>query len=345
MRSKEETLEQAVIELPTSAKTLYIIGNGFDLYHELDTSYSSFGLFLKENHYEIYEYFIKYFGLPELDEKDKESFQDPLWSHFEESLATLNIEEVLDDHIDFIAKPFSDSFRDGDWHTIEVMVCDIRDALTIKMVDSFKSFINQVKYPLLIENKKLKIESESIFLNFNYTHTLKYFYKIPSNNILFIHNNGDSKEPLILGHGINPDKFENENDKPPIGLTREQLIDWHETRSDRYDLSIERGKITLMEYFKKSFKSTSLILKNHAEFFNSLGNISKVIILGHSLSEIDRPYISKIICSTNADAKWLVSFHKPEEINIRKKRLIELGLKEEQISMIKISDLTKNKQH
>src|SRR5436190_20530566 len=108
------------------ANTLYIIGNGFDLYHGLDTWYSSFGLYLRDNREEIYEYFIKYFGLPELDENDAESLKDPLWSHFEESLAMLNMDDVMSDHEEYTANPASDDFSDGDWDTIEVMVSQIR---------------------------------------------------------------------------------------------------------------------------------------------------------------------------------------------------------------------------
>lgn len=59
-------------------KTLYILGNGFDLHHKLDTWYSSFGLFLKEHHSEIYEVFLEYHGFGDLDEDDEESLKDPL---------------------------------------------------------------------------------------------------------------------------------------------------------------------------------------------------------------------------------------------------------------------------
>ena len=43
-------------------KTLYIIGNGFDMYHGLDTKYQSFGFFLKKKHSRIYDYLTDYYG-------------------------------------------------------------------------------------------------------------------------------------------------------------------------------------------------------------------------------------------------------------------------------------------
>ena len=48
--------------------TLYIIGNGFDLFHGLNTSYKSFGFYLKGKHSEIYDYLIEYYGLPYLED-------------------------------------------------------------------------------------------------------------------------------------------------------------------------------------------------------------------------------------------------------------------------------------
>ena len=46
---------------------LYIIGNGFDLYHNLNTSYRSFGLFLKSKYPVIYDRLIEYYGFSDLN--------------------------------------------------------------------------------------------------------------------------------------------------------------------------------------------------------------------------------------------------------------------------------------
>lgn len=51
--------------------SLYIIGNGFDLHHELDTHYRSFGLYLQDHYGAIYDQLLEYFGLPHIDKNDK----------------------------------------------------------------------------------------------------------------------------------------------------------------------------------------------------------------------------------------------------------------------------------
>jgi hypothetical protein len=60
-------------------KSLYVIGNGFDLHHNLDTWYSSFGLFLKNKYSQIYDVFLEYYGFGDLDEEDEESLKDSMW--------------------------------------------------------------------------------------------------------------------------------------------------------------------------------------------------------------------------------------------------------------------------
>jgi len=45
---------------------LYVIGNGFDVHHGLDTRYTSFGLYLKKNYRETYELLLDYYGFADL---------------------------------------------------------------------------------------------------------------------------------------------------------------------------------------------------------------------------------------------------------------------------------------
>ena len=320
-------------------KTLYIIGNGFDLYHKLDTWYSTFGLFLRDNHSDIYEYFLNYFGFPELDEDDAESLKDPLWSEFETNLAALDIDVVMDEYSEFAANPASDDFSDGDWDTIAVYVSQIRDDLTIKMLDLFKEFILNIEYPDENRLNILNIDKNATFFNFNYTKSLEYYYKIPSSQILYIHNSAESNDKLILGHGMNPIEFERKDENPPEGLNDEEYEQWREAKADAYDFSIERGRDELIQYFTNSFKATSELIKKNDSFFNSLISINKVYVLGHSLADVDKAYFEKILKNVRKHAIWIVSYHNPNEKNARKNRLKELGLNNRQIVLIKMNDL------
>ncbi|MDH1365943.1 bacteriophage abortive infection AbiH family protein, partial [Acinetobacter johnsonii] len=75
---------------------LYVIGNGFDVHHGLDTKYTSFGLYLKKNYRDVYNLLLEHFGFTDLDPDFPSSMLDPLWSEFESSMSGLSTDSVLE---------------------------------------------------------------------------------------------------------------------------------------------------------------------------------------------------------------------------------------------------------
>ena len=63
-------------------REFYIIGNGFDLYHGLTTSYADFCQYVKENDKALYEFLERYVYF--------ESDKDGLWNNFEQNLGTFD---------------------------------------------------------------------------------------------------------------------------------------------------------------------------------------------------------------------------------------------------------------
>jgi len=150
-------------------KVLYILGNGFDLWHGLPTSYGHFYDQAAQSLDELEEYFVQYndLSIP--------------WSDFENNLGdydwqTLFQEQELPDFE-------SDNFRPS-------MVSDI--------TNEFETWLNTIEVSSV--NPKISFESDSIFLSFNYTSTLQSVYGIDSARINHIHGNVDNHEPLIFGH-------------------------------------------------------------------------------------------------------------------------------------------------
>ncbi|MDT0676477.1 bacteriophage abortive infection AbiH family protein [Autumnicola musiva] len=318
---------------------LYIIGNGFDLYHCLDTWYSSFGIYLQKTDEETYDHLLEYLYLPELDEEDEVSLKDPLWSTFENSLAGLDIEEVLEKFSEYSANPGSDDFSDGDWDTIRVYVSEVKKHLTDKLLENFKTFVQNVHYPDTDDLTLLNLEENAIYLNFNYTKTLELYYNIPSDQILYIHNKADGISPLILGHGLHPEKFRKEEPKMPENMSLEEQEQWMDFQSNNYDLSIENGRDELIDYFQTTFKSTEKIISNNISFFNSLKSIQEINVLGHSISQVDALYFKTIIGMPNKNKiTWNVSYHKEDEKLKKKQSLIDLGLDASQINLCKMED-------
>lgn len=85
---------------------LYIIGNGFDLHHELKTAYTDFGKFLKSDlqYSQIYDAINKYLFFEYSD--------NSVWNRLEGNLANLDFEGVSDDLRDYIP-----SIGDDDWNS------------------------------------------------------------------------------------------------------------------------------------------------------------------------------------------------------------------------------------
>lgn len=323
------------------AHTLYIIGNGFDRYHRLDTRYQSFALFLKEKYYEIYELFIQYYGLPDLDGEDASSYYDPLWADFENALAGLDFETVLEDNKDYLANPSSPDFRDRDWHAYQFEMEAIVDKLTKEMAKAFKEFILAVSFPDDVDDVLIELERNSIYLTFNYTDTLEKYYGIKLNKILYIHGKAkNSVDKIILGHGVHPSTFEEKEEVPPAGLDEEQMEMWREYQENKHEYSYDAGKSELMSYFKQSYKSTEEIIAQSGSFFTNLKEVKKIIVLGHSLAEVDQPYFRKIIqCLTDKSIPWFVSYYSETERDSHLDKLVSLGLDKTQITMIKMDSL------
>ncbi|MHA2760720.1 bacteriophage abortive infection AbiH family protein [Vibrio harveyi] len=289
---------------------LYIIGNGFDIHHKLDTYYTTFGLYLKEHNREVYDLLVDHFGFSDLVPTDKESMSDPLWSEFEHSLSLLDTSTVMENFEDYLPVYSSDDFRDSDRYSFEIEMERVLGQLTTDLYACFKKFILSVKLPTLNRELAVNLDRDALYLTFNYTNTLNHYYDIPDDNVLFIHEKAQVDDvELVLGHGVDPKNFEDKPAVPPADLSHEDYDRWCQDQADQYDDSYERGKDMINRYFTVTFKGTDKIIDRNSEFFDSLSSIEEVFVLGHSLAEVDLPYFRKIVSSVNPDIKWTVSYY------------------------------------
>ncbi|WP_449568658.1 bacteriophage abortive infection AbiH family protein [Lelliottia nimipressuralis] len=295
---------------------LYVTGNGFDLHHGLDTSYFSFGYFLRSHQRESYNNLVEFVGftdLPEeLDQLDND--EHPLWCEFESNLAGLNSQAVLDEFNDYLPHLSDPDFRDRDWHAFDIEMQRILESLTDGLFTQFTSFISLVKYPELAADKTLQLCNNALFINFNYTSTIECYYGIKSSQILYIHGNASLPgDRLILGHGIDPENFKEHPDEPPTDVTDEELEQWYQHMSDNYDFAYESGKQTLNRYFTQSFKNTEEVMSAGQAFFSQLNAVNEVIIVGHSLSAVDMPYFAAIKQHVQPNSTWTATCYLEKE--------------------------------
>ncbi|MCK7268778.1 bacteriophage abortive infection AbiH family protein [Enterobacter cloacae] len=319
---------------------LYITGNGFDLHHGLKTSYFSFGYFLRNHHAELYELLIDFLSFTDLPKyQDQLNTNDhPLWSDFENSLSGLDSEFVLDSFTEYLPNISDPHFRDRDWHSFEIEIKRILDKLTDGLFEKFRDFISQVKYPPLAMDKRLRLCENSFFINFNYTNTIEHYYKIDSSRILYIHGIASTPEtPLVLGHGIDPENFIEPPIEPPSGINNEELQIWFQQQADNYNVSYENGKHVINNYFKHSFKNTEKVISESIEFFKRLKFINEIVIIGHSLSDVDMPYFSAIQKYVHPDCSWTATYYLEKEHIQHWHKLRKLGVNNPMI--VEISSL------
>ncbi|MDP1815420.1 MAG: bacteriophage abortive infection AbiH family protein [Leadbetterella sp.] len=312
---------------------IYIIGNGFDLHHDLKTKYSNFATYLEANNKDLYDILKNHISFPQSD--------PDLWSNFEENLANLDVDEILSDNSYVLPNYASDDFREGDRYLFPDIMDEYFEKLK-KLIEEFQGFIQNVEYLMISEELKIELESDSFFLTFNYTNTLERLYKIDKKNILYIHNSafyGSGR--IILGHGMDPKHFQEQLQEPPDDVDIDDYEKWYQENVD-YEYSYNTGEENLMRYFEATFKPTKEIINSHSSFFSSINKYKEVFILGHSLSNIDLPYFEEIFKNSSPNTEWRVSYYNGEEGKKHFETLINLGIKEDKITLFNLPEIQQN---
>ena len=166
---------------------------------------------------------------------------------------------------------------------------------------------------------KCKFREKSIFLTFNYTRTLEDIYEIRDNEICHIHGKvGDAD--LIIGHCWNYGKEKISSEKFP----------------SMHSIIASEFKEKIMAKLEK--KCDDIVVDN-TDFFGRIRSIARVVVLGHSLSEVDMPYFREISRQVGNEVIWDISYHTDND----KKRIDdftrELNIKDGYWNRSKFDDL------
>lgn len=144
------------------------------------------------------------------------------------------------------------------------------------MIDQANTQLEKVK-----SQYKKNIFDNSTIVTFNYTSTLDYF-DVKETDILYIHGKFSNEDNLIFGYK-NPRSF-----SLPL--------------SDDYYFNEQKGLVEdFYEANKKDFQFDGL-----EKFLKDKSKIEEVIVLGHSMAEVDREYM-EIIEKHVSPAKWIIS--------------------------------------
>jgi hypothetical protein len=294
-------------------KRLFIIGNGFDLHHGMKTSYWNFRNYLLETGTEILRT-MEIFNM----------FQEDLWSDFEANLANIDVQLMYDYYSDSLVSYADDNWSDMYHHEFQYFIEQDTSYMSYELISQFVKWICSIEMPTKISEGIAKCFAEikdSYYLNFNYTPTLQSLYGIDDEKVLHIHNRVVHEgSEIILGHAVG---------KPPSDL---DLV-YGDVRTDEaYDL--------IRKYYATTHKSTASVIAKNQSFFNSPDKYNEIIIMGHSLSDVDLPYIQQIttnLCHKNT--RWYVSYYSAGEIASQRRSLEKCSISDNKVSFFRLSDL------
>lgn len=298
--------------------TLYILGNGFDCCHGLNTSPDKFIEILKTK--EVYN---------EIDTAEMvfERY-NVLWGDYESCLADIDLELIAEEQMiapDYLSDHEYD--RDGGIFNMqqytESLQCAIQESLEL-MVDNANESLDK-KESVLREF----LQNNDAVLNFNYTSTLERLYRIPEGvKICHVHGFREDKEKLLLGYGggIESKDYYNkcfktddlndiqkrikeiQADSSLPEMEKEHILqclqeDYDNLTSDRdYYMDTQRE---IVFHFYESLKK-KMQFEKVKEFLRGCTNISRVVVMGHSMSDVDREYMS-LIEEVLSPQEWKIS--------------------------------------
>lgn len=295
-------------------KTLYILGNGFDLAHGLKTKYSDFYNYLsKDQDTQSFLYnMIDAYGA--YDEEWWNSFEESLgdgtWFEYEfENMAESVIENMVTDDGDEM--PDIEFTLESHWESYYKFM----EKLNVYVLKWINDSIDLSEVEPMC---KMLIEEDALFINFNYTMVLEEIYKISERNVLHVHGSVAERK-AVMGHGNVEviDKYR--------ALTEDDL--------EKLDKNGATVNDAIASFYEATYKDTEAIISLNSYFWKRLSEVESVHIYGHSLGIVDKPYFDKIKSCIPDNAEWFFYNYDKTEEEIRGS-MEALGVKQEYISII-----------
>lgn len=259
--------------------TLHIIGNGFDLAHGIASRYSDFKEYAWNNCKNNWNLGLLESCYPDINHTTGEL---ELWSDLEKALGNMDFQAALSETTEDI------EIEDGHEGRYQA---EMEDAPGYFLPDMFSDFhslfeewVNQIDLTD-VESRYIKhFDRLGKFLTFNYTETLELLYGICEDQVNYIHGKRNTNEELIVGHCQNVNPNDELSDDPPIY---------------EYQAFSDIARIVNDER-----KNVSDIIAYNHDYWQSFADVDRVVVYGHSLSEVDTPYFREIIQHIQPNAEW-----------------------------------------
>ena len=304
-------------------RSLVIIGNGFDIFHGIESSYWGFKQYLEKNReYRFINALESYIS------------SDELWSSFEYALGCLDSDILKESNSCYLLGYGDDNWRDSAHHDYQMMISE-----ELKFAKDIPMYLRD--WILSLETRRRQIISNNVlnsyntYISFNYTDTLEQTYGIPRNNILYIHGKALENAQLIVGHG-NADMT---IDKTPSEFATEEEREAYEEYIEAVDIREQEAEEIIRNYYVSTYKNVDEIIRYYYSYFIGLQGIKQVYVLGHSLAAVDLPYFTFINQILGQDVIWVVTYYRAYEREAFMFQLQKCGIRWQQINFCKMEEL------
>jgi hypothetical protein len=258
--------------------TLFIIGNGFDMAHGIKSSYWDF-----RNWLIAHRYWDDVMNLEKLFPITDGGI-NMLWKDFEEAIGKYDPQKIHNEFFQGVDNGFSKD--------VQVRVAERIKPFIKKIPSYMKEWAENMEGMYSITKVYKGLEPSFKYLTFNYTLVLENLYLIPRNNVLHIHGSiHDDK--IIVGH---------DNKKDP-------------NEGYQYYSNVEISKRNIVELMNTNVKPIDDLISKNQDFFSSIYNVKKIVVVGHSLSRVDMPYFYKVADRVSPDCIWHFCWHTIEDLS------------------------------
>jgi hypothetical protein len=306
--------------------SLFLLGNGFDIAHDIPTKYSDFRSFIINLYPEALGFRDEIVYMEDCDDIEVQEFAAEIllnamdkaagenWSDFEEALALVNFNRKLP------LANHQENETDKEDNELMGQYLLYIDVLTSGFIncakmwqDFFRLWIKdiqtQIDYGTFSGHESLKelfSQPNAKFLTFNYTKTLQALYGVKK--VIHIHNRVGQK--LIFGHGQDNATYTSYMEGETGPCLGSSFLD------------------DMIMSFKKDTQSP---LKKYNAFFKNLTvDVDKVYSYGFGYGRVDSVYIKRIISSISKDAIWHFTVSEAQHTNslrVKKIKLRKWGFK------------------
>ena len=267
---------------------MYVLGNGFDLAHGVPSSYSKFRDWLgrRSDLRETLETYIR---------------NDALWWNLEEALADLDLDSpsmAIPEMLDAF-DAYDPDAQMADYYAAIDMAMQPVDTITNELPKKFRKWIESLSVDSSVKPLQNVVKPGAKYLDFNYTEFAETLYG--AQNVCYIHGSRKNrKAKLILGHSY-------KKSVPDVSVKMPRFKDGF--KRGMVNAAFDDAMVHAGWYDQATTKNSRQIIKDNESFFDGLSDIDTIIVIGHSLSEVDMEYFEKIRSVVHSDAKWVFSCH------------------------------------